>query len=94
MFPASQKINAYLAAYLPVLVSKTKDNQNFLTNYNCGISTLLNSKIIARNINLIFRREKYYKLLKKNSKNAYLNEFNFEKQFQKIRDKISLHVNK
>ena len=92
MFPASQKINAYIAANLPVLVSRTKDNKNFLSNYKCGVSTLLNSKLIAKNINLIFRSKKFYKLLRKNSKNAYKNEFNFEKQFQKIKIKL-LQIN-
>ena len=94
MFPASQKINAYLAACLPVLVSNTKDNKKFLANYKCGVSTHLNSKLIAKNINLIFRNKKFYKSLKKNSKNAFLSEFNFEKQFKKIRDKINLHANR
>ncbi len=91
MFPASQKINAYLAAYLPILVSNTKDNKNFLTNHKCGISTNLKSKFISKNINSIFRKEKFYKLLKKNSKKAFLNEFNFEKQFKKIKDQIKLN---
>ena len=94
MFPASQKINAYLAACLPVLVSNTKDNKNFLANYKCGVSTHLNSKLIAKNINLIFRNKKLYKSLRKNSKMAFLNEFNFEKQFKKLRDKINLHANR
>ena len=54
MFPASQKINAYLAASLPVLVSDTKDNMNFLSMYKCGIATNLKPKLIAKNINFIF----------------------------------------
>ena len=94
MFPASQKINAYLAACLPVLISKTKDNKNFLVNYKCGVSTHLNSKLIAKNINQIFRNKELYKLLKKNSKIAFLNEFNFEKQFKKIRDEINSPANR
>ena len=94
MFPASQKINAYLAACLPVLVSNTKDNKNFLAEYKCGVSTYLNPKLIAKNINIIFRSKKLYKSLRKNSKNAFLKEFNFEKQFQKIKAKIILPVNK
>ena len=91
MFPASQKINACLAACLPVLVSNTKDNKNFLANHKCGVSTNLSSKFIAKNINSIFRKEKFYKLLKKNSKQAFLNEFNFEKQFKKIKNQIKLN---
>ena len=34
MFSASQKINAYLAASLPILVSNTKDNKIFYQSIN------------------------------------------------------------
>ena len=88
MFSASQKINAYLAASLPILVSKTKDNLNFLSKYKCGIATNLEPKLIAKNINFIFKREKLYQSLKRNSKNTFINEFNFEKQFKKIRNQL------
>ena len=88
MFPASQKINAYLAASLPILVSKTKDNIDFLSKYKCGITTNLNPKSIAKNINSIFNRKKFYQSLKRNSRNSFISEFNFEKQFKKISDKL------
>ena len=88
MFSASQKINAYLAASLPILVSNTKDNINFLSKYKCGIATNLEPKLIAKNINLIFKRKKLYQSLKRNSKNTFINEFNFEKQFKKIRNQL------
>ena len=88
MFPASQKINAYLAASLPILVSNTKDNQSFLFKNKCGIATDLQPKLIAKNINLIFKKKNFYKLLKRNSRNAFINEFNFEKQFQKIKNQL------
>ena len=91
MFPAAQKINAYLAASLPVLVSNSKDNKSFLENYKCGVSTHIDSKSIAKNINLIFRRKNFYNFLKKKSKNAFLNEFNFEKQIKKIHNQINLN---
>ena len=91
MFPAAQKINAYLAASLPVLVSNSKDNKSFLENYKCGVSTHIDSKSIAKNINLIFRRKNFYNFLKKKSKNAFLNEFNFEKQIKKIHNQIDLN---
>jgi len=91
MFPAAQKINAYLAASLPVLVSNSKDNKSFLDNYKCGVSTHIDSKSIAKNINLIFRRKNFYNFLKKKSKNAFLNEFNFEKQIKKIHNQIDLN---
>lgn len=91
MFPAAQKINAYLAACLPVLVSNSKDNKSFLANYKCGVSTHIDSKSISKNINLIFRKKGFYSSLKKNSKNAFLNEFNFEKQIKKIHNQIDLN---
>ena len=89
MFSASQKINAYLAASLPIVVTDSKDNQNFLAEYKCGVKTKLNPKLIAKNINLIFRKKNFYKYLKNNSKKAFYNEFNFEKQIQKIKKKIN-----
>ena len=49
MFTASQKINAYIAAKLPLLISNSKDNQNFIETHRCGICTSLESKIIAKN---------------------------------------------
>ena len=88
MFSASQKINAYLAASLPILVSNTKDNINFLSKHKCGITTNLQPKLIAKNINLIFKKKKLYQSLKQNSRNAFMNEFNFEKQFKKIRNQL------
>ena len=56
MFSASQKINAYLAASLPILVSNTKDNINFLSKYKCGIATNLEPKLIAKNMFLAWQR--------------------------------------
>ena len=91
MFCASQKINAYIAASLPVLVTNTKDNKTFLNKYRFGFGTSLNPKHIARNINFIFRKKNYYNFLKKNSKKAFINEFNFEKQIQKIHNQIDLN---
>ena len=84
----SQKINAYLAASLPILVSDTKDNIDFLSMYKCGIATNLKPKFIAKNVNLIFKKKRFYQKKKKNSRNTFVNEFNFEKQFQKIRKQL------
>ena len=91
MFCASQKINAYIAASLPVLVANTKDNKSFLKKYKFGVDTNLNPKQIARTINFIFKKKNFYKVLQKNSKKAFINEFNFEKQIQKIRNQIDLN---
>ncbi len=89
MFPASQKINAYLAASLPLLISNTKDNNKFLSIHKCGISTNLRPKSIAKKINSVFQNKNFYNYIKKNTKIAHTNEFNFEKQFKKIKKEIN-----
>lgn len=91
MFPASQKINAYIAAKLPVLISNSKDNQNFIKTHNCGVCTSLQQKIIAKNINSFFKNKKRYFQLKKNCEKLFKNEFNFENQYSKIENKLRLN---
>tara|TARA_X000000950_G_scaffold284381_1_gene387369 strand:+ start:3927 stop:5063 length:1137 start_codon:yes stop_codon:yes gene_type:complete len=89
MFTASQKINAYLAAGIPILVSHTDDNKNYLRKYKCGFSSRLNSKFIAKKINRIFKNKKNYDKIKKNSQKAFKNEFNFEKQYFRLNEKLN-----
>ena len=48
MFSASQKINAYIAAKLPILISNSKDNQNFIKTYKCGICTTLHQTLLQK----------------------------------------------
>ncbi len=91
MFSASQKINAYIAAKLPILISNSKDNQNFIKTYKCGICTTLQPNIIAKNINLIFKNKNKYNKLKKNCEKSFRNEFNFENQFRKNKQEIRLN---
>ena len=91
MFSASQKINAYIAAKLPILISNSKDNQNFIKTYKCGICTTLQPNIIAKNINLIFKNKNKYNKLKKNCEKSFRKEFNFENQFRKNKQEIRLN---
>ena len=85
MFPASQKINACLAAGIPLLVSRSKDMLKFKSKYKCCVTTSLKPKTIAKNINLIFKNKKNYKYLKKNCLKAFKSTFNFENQFRKLK---------
>jgi glycosyltransferase involved in cell wall biosynthesis len=85
MFPASQKINACLAAGIPILVSNSKDMIKFKYKYKCCVATSLDAKIIAKNINLIIKNKNTYNYLKKNSLKAFKNTFNFENQFRKLK---------
>ena len=85
MFPASQKINACLAAGIPLLVSRSKDMLKFQSKYKCCVTTSLKPKTIAKNINLIFKNKKNYKYLKKNCLKAFKSTFNFENQFRKLK---------
>jgi len=91
MFSASQKINAYIAAKLPILISNSKDNRNFIKKYKCGICTILQPNIIAKNINLIFKNKNKYNKLKKNCEKSFKNEFNFENQYRKNIQEIRLN---
>ncbi len=85
MFTASQKINAFLAAGIPFLVSNSKDMLKFQSKYKCCVTTSLKPKTIAKNINLIFKKKNNYKYLKKNSLKAFKSRFNFENQFRKLK---------
>ena len=84
MFPASQKINAFLSAGLPILISKSKDMDEFNLKYNCCIKVDFNPKNIAANIKYIFNNKILYKKLKKNSLKAFKKVFNFEYQFKVV----------
>ena len=88
MFTASQKINAYIAANIPVLVTKSRDNKKFIDKYNCGVCTSLDPKMIAKNINLSLKSKKKYLTLKKNTNKAFKKVFNFENQFKKIENEL------
>ncbi len=88
MFTASQKINAYIAANIPVLVTKNRDNKKFIDKYNCGVCTSLYPKMIAKNINLTLKNKKKYLTIKKNTNKTFKKVFNFENQFKKIENEL------
>tara|TARA_B100001964_G_C14242906_1_gene605967 strand:- start:1588 stop:1917 length:330 start_codon:yes stop_codon:yes gene_type:complete len=86
MVGASQKINSYLSANLPIVNSKQKQFKDFNQKYKCSINVDINNPYkIAKSILIILSNDKKYNKLKKNSNIAFKNKFNFEKQLEKIR---------
>ena len=80
MVGASQKINSYLFAGLPIITSHFNDFKKFEKNYSCSKSVNVNNpKEIASGIKELVSK-KNYKIKKKNAKDAFEKCFNFEKQ--------------
>ena len=79
----SQKLNNYIFAGIPSIVSKSEDILKFNRKYKTSIVTTNSPKDIAKKINLLVKNKKLY-LEKLKNKVAFNNEFNFEKQIQKV----------
>ena len=89
MCGASQKINAYLSESLPLLVSNDKQYVDLNKQYKCCINVNIKDPYdISRSIKKIFLNKKKYTRLRNNSYKAFLKEFNFEKQIDKIKNYI------
>jgi glycosyltransferase involved in cell wall biosynthesis len=89
MVGASQKINAYLASSLPILMSDEKQYLDFNKKYNCAINVDIKSPLnIALSIKKVILNKEKYLILRKNSYKAFINEFNFEKQIEYIKNYI------
>lgn len=87
MCGASQKINAYLSENLPVLVPNEKQYVDFNKKYKCFINiNIKDPKEIAKSIKKIFLNKKKFTRLRGQAFKAFKNEFNFEKQVEKIID--------
>ena len=85
MVGASQKINSYLAGGLPILLSNEKQYKLFTKKYRCSINTnFTNPFEIAKSIKKIFSNKVKFIQLKRNSKLAFKNYFNFEEQIKKV----------
>ena len=82
MAGTSQKFNNYLLTNLPMITNNNSDFQNF-KNYFDIYETVnpARSKEIAKKIMYIFKNNLRVNRIKKNMKNAFKNELNFEKQF-------------
>ena len=85
MVGASQKINSYLAAGLPILLSNEKQFKLFNEKYRCGVNTNSSNPLeIAKSVKKLFSNNVKAKQLGKNSKRAFNNCFNFEEQIKKV----------
>ena len=80
----SQKLNNYIFAGIPSIVSKSEDILKFNRKYKTSIVTTNSPKDIAKKINLLVKNKKLYLEKLKKNKVAFNNEFNFEKQIQKV----------
>ena len=93
MAGASAKINSYLANSLPVIVSNNLDFSNFSKKFKASISVdIKNPKLISKAISKIIYNKKIYSQLRYNSYKAHISEFNFEKQFKKIDDRLNILI--
>ncbi len=80
----SQKLNNYIFAGIPSIVSKSEDILKFNKRYGTSIVTNNSPKDIAKKANFLLKNKKYYLEKSKKNKNAFANEFNFEKQIKKV----------
>lgn len=86
MVGASQKINSYLAAGLPVLAYNDHQFSDFNKKYKCCL--LINgnnSKTMAKSIKNVFKRKNKIKSLRKHSSLAFKKYYNFENEFIKFK---------
>ena len=85
MTGASQKINSYLAAGLPVLLSNEQQFKLFTKKYKCSVNVnITKPKDIAYKIKSTLSNKEKIKKLKNNSLAAFKNNFNFDNQIKKI----------
>jgi len=82
MLGASQKINAYLWAGLPIIVSNNNEFNNFSNKFKASKSVDINNPLsIARGIKAVLNSKLIYA---KNSKIAFANQYNFDINFKNI----------
>ena len=80
----SQKLNNYIFANIPSIVSKSKDTIKFNKNYNTSIITDGDYKQIAEKTNYILKNKKNYQSKVIRNKQAFLKTFNFEEQIKDL----------
>lgn len=85
----SQKLNNYIFASIPSIISKSHDNKKFNIKYKTSILSGGNFKEIAEKTNILLENKKIYMNLKKNNQKAFSKEFNFEKQITRVLKFIS-----
>ncbi len=80
----SQKLNNYIFAGIPSIVSRSEDILKFNKIYGTSIITNNSPKDIAKRINFLIKNKKFYFEKLKKNKRAFDVEFNFEKQIRKV----------
>ena len=82
---ASQKINAYIAAGIPLILPIEKQYLKLNKKIkNCMLVDSNDARDIAKKINNLFLKNSFYKNLCKNSKLAFEKFYNFENQLKYI----------
>ena len=88
---ASNKIFEYMAHGMPAIFSDTEPNRNFIELTSAGIIIDLNDFVLsAAEIDKILADSKRYKKMSRKIKKLFLNEYNYDCQFQKVIDEFNL----
>jgi len=90
MSESSQKLNNYLMSGIPSIVNNSLDFKNFIDKHKAAIEAdPKNPKSIANSINILLDNNDLLKEYKFYAKEAFLNFYNFEYQFDPIFKKIN-----
>jgi len=85
MSRASTKLSNYIFANIPFVASKNKDFEELNKHHNiCKLANANDPKEIAEKINFIYENENIYIELKQNSKKSFVQEFNFNNDFDQL----------
>lgn len=85
MAGTSQKLNNYLVAGIPSIVSNSPDFISFVELYKTSmVVEPTDPHAIAQAVNLLLSNTEEYAFYRRAAKNAFESEFNFEKQFEPI----------
>jgi glycosyltransferase involved in cell wall biosynthesis len=86
---ASNKIMEYIAAGLPVLLSESQGSRNLLERYKLGITAdVASPEAIATAINRIFSDPQAIDAMRAESRHAFEQELNYQKQYAPVIEKI------
>lgn len=87
MIGASNKINFYMKYSLPIVLSKNKEQVNFIKKYKNGTNVNhKDPKSIAIGIKRLLRNTNKYRKMSHNSFKTFRNEFNFYNKFKAIKN--------
>lgn len=87
---AANKIMEYMAAGIPTLLSDTASSRAFLDQYPIGLIANINfSESIASTINQIFGQPERSITMGNNGRQAFINEFRYDKQYAGFLDFLS-----